>query len=461
MWGHCWLRWRIALGLANSFVWHNAGKRCQGAVLALLHRKPLLYNLLVPLPRWIEDALEGLPKNARNSILVEPMWLMFGVVVLYYAPLYMTGVGLSSTQVGLIGSLALACAFVFQMFAATITNRLGRKRTTLLWDLVAWSVPMVIWAISQNFATFVLAAILNASGKIVNVSWNLLVIEDVKPEDRSRVFGILNLLGAASGLLAPLVGLLIEQFGVVPVLRVYYFLGAISMTTMFFLRNAITDETRSGVVAMREHQGLHPLESLKKNLQLLRVLGSTKALPWLVGFYMLTFFIEQMNLFQILYFSQTLGFGALAVSLAPVAMAVITVLIHRWALPRLTLVCAERAMLISSAVALSGAVLILLIPKGNLVVLFLVVCVTSGATFLTKTYRDTVLFQHLPSHGTADLFSAVQVLTMLVAIPAAGIAGAIFSVKPVLLFVLIALLNLGLFGLAWRVDGLKQVSSHH
>lgn len=363
----------------------------------------------------------------------------------------MNGVGLSSTQIGLIGSVALTFAFVFQMFAATLTNRMGRKRTTLIWDLVAWSVPMVIWSFSHNFATFLVAAILNASGKIVNVSWNLLVIEDVKPQDRSRVFGILNLLGAASGLLTPLVGLLTQQFGVVPVIRVYYLLGAISMTAMFFLRNAITDETQNGATAMHEHAELHPLESIKKNLQLLRLLGSTPALPWLVGFYVLSFFIEQMNLFQILYFSQTLGFGPLGASWVPVTMALMTLLLHRFALPKLALIKAEQALLISSAVAFSGAALIVLIPKGNLALFLLAVSVSTGATFLVKTYRETVLFQHLPTYGTADLFSAVQTLTMLVAIPAAGIAGTLFGFKPVLLFGLIAGLNLLLLGLAWRI----------
>ncbi|MDX2005323.1 MAG: MFS transporter [Meiothermus sp.] len=408
------------------------------------------------LPRFIEKALAGLPRNARNSILVEPMWLLFGVVVIYYAPLYMTGVGLSSAQVGIIGSMGLAFAFVFQTFAATITNRMGRKRTTLLWDLVAWTMPMLVWAFSQNFLTFALAALLNASGKIVNVSWNLLVIEDVKPADRARVFGILNLLGAAAGLMTPVVGLLIEQYGVVPVLRVFYFLGAISMTTMFFLRNSITDETHNGAAAMREHQGIHPFESLRKNLEQLRVLGSTKALPWLVGFYALTFFLEQMNLFQVLFFSQTLGFGALAVSLVPVAMAAVTLLLHRLVLPRLAGLSAERALVISCAVALAGAVLIALIPKGNLFALLLAVCVASGATFLIKTYRETVLFHHLPTHGTADLFSAVQALTMLVSIPAAALAGAIFAVQPVALFALIAVLNLVLLALSWMVASFQQ-----
>jgi MFS family permease len=397
-------------------------------------------------------SLAGLPKNARNAILVEPLWTVFGVVVLYYAPLYMTSIGLSSVQVGWIGSIMLAFSFVFQTLAAPITNRLGRKRTTLIWDLVSWTLPMLIWAFSQNFAAFVLAAILNSSVRIVSVSWNLLVIEDVESTDRSRVFAILNLIGAASGLMTPLVGLLIAKYSVVPVLRVYYFLGAISMTTMFFLRNALTDETQNGMAAMLEHRGLHPWESLKKNLQLLSTLKNTKGLMWLIGFYIMTFFIEQMNLFQILYFSQTLHFGALAVSLVPVAVAVMTAILYGFVLPRLSSLVVEQALVLTSLLGLIGAILIVLIPAGNVAVLLLVVGVLAGAAFLTRTYRDTVLFSHLPTQGTADLFSAVQVLTMLFSIPAAGIAGAIFGAQPVALFILIAFLNLILLGLAWLIS---------
>ena len=402
-----------------------------------------------------ELSLVGLPKNARNAILVEPLWAVFGVVVLYYAPLYMTSIGLSSNQVGLIGSIMLAFSFVFQTLAAPITNRLGRKRTTLIWDLVSWTLPMLIWAFSQNFAAFVLAAILNASVRIVSISWNLLVIEDVEASQRSRVFGILNLMAAASGLMTPLVGVLIAKYGVVPILRVYYFLGAIGMTTMFLLRNALTDETENGMIAMREHQGLHPFESLKKNLQLLSALKNTKGLLWLVSFYVMTFFIEQMNLFQILYFSQTLRFGALAVSLVPVAVAVVTALMYGLVLRRLSSIAVEQTLVFTCGLGLVGAILIVLIPAGNLPILLLVISVLAGATFLTRTYRDTVLFSHLPKQGTADLFSAVQALTMLFSIPAAAIAGAIFAVQPIALFILIACLNLALVAMAWLIAKLE------
>ena len=404
----------------------------------------------------IARSLEGLPKNARNAILVEPMWALFGVVIMYYAPLYMTGVGLSSAEVGLLGSIMLAFSFVFQTLAATITNRLGRKRTSLIWDLVSWTVPMLIWAFAQDFAAFLLAAVLNASVRIVSVSWSLLVIEDVEPSERSRVFGILNLIGAACGLMTPVVGWLMTKFGVVPTLRMFYFLGAIVMTTMFFLRNALTDETRNGIAAMLEHEGLSPWQSVVKNLQQLAEQKKNTKLLWLMGFYVLAFFIEQMNLFQILFFSQTLKFGELAVSLVPVAVACVTALIYASVLRRFSSMYVGQALLLTCLLGLLGAVLMVVIPPGNLVVLLLVVSVVSGAAFLTRTYRDTALFVQLPEQGAADLFSGVQALTMLFSIPAAGIAGLIFAAQPVALFVLIAVLNVGLVGMAWVIFSFQK-----
>ncbi|WP_428194395.1 hypothetical protein [Deinococcus saxicola] len=116
------------------------------------------------------QALAGLPRNARNAILMEPLWGVFGVVVLYYAPLYMSSVGLSSPQIGLLGSMTLALSFLFQAVAAPITNRVGRKRTTLIGDLISWTVPMFVWAFAHSFAAFALAAVLAASGRASSAS---------------------------------------------------------------------------------------------------------------------------------------------------------------------------------------------------------------------------------------------------------------------------------------------------
>ncbi|RAI87270.1 MFS transporter [Paenibacillus pabuli] len=90
--------------------------------------------------------LQDLPRNPRYSILLEPVWAIPGTIVLFYAPLYMKEAGLSDIEIGLINSVNLYFAFIFQLFAGSITNKLGRKRTTLIFDLIAWSVPMFIWA---------------------------------------------------------------------------------------------------------------------------------------------------------------------------------------------------------------------------------------------------------------------------------------------------------------------------
>ena len=58
----------------------------QGSVLDLIWRR----------------SMDGLPRNARNSILTEPLWGIFATPLLYYAPLYMSSVGLSTTQIGLL-----------------------------------------------------------------------------------------------------------------------------------------------------------------------------------------------------------------------------------------------------------------------------------------------------------------------------------------------------------------------
>ena len=396
-------------------------------------------------------SLEGLPRNARNSILLEPLWAVFGVVVMYYAPLYMAGVGLSSTEIGVVGSVALLASFGFQLIAAPITNRFGRKRTTLIGDLLSWTLPMFVWAFANSFTAFLIAALLASVGSIVSVSWSLLVIEDVPETARARVFGILGVIVAMCGMLTPLIGAVIAQSGVVETLRVYYFLGGIGMTVMFLWRNAITSETQNGTAAMLEHKDLHPISSLKRNVTGLIALRRTPGLSWVVAFYVATLFLEQMSLFQVLFLQQTLGFSASTLSFVPFVVAIVSIVIYGFGQRLLSDSNPEMALVYARAAGLLGSVMLVLIPLESLPVLLLTVAVLAGASFLTQTLRSTVLFNRLPQVGAADAYSGVQALTMVAGVPAAAIAGVLFALEPRALFWLIAGLNVGLLLLAWQL----------
>jgi MFS family permease len=405
--------------------------------------------LVLSVARGIQlRALADLPRNARNLILMEPLWGVFGTVVLYYAPLYMRSVGLTSPQIGLLGSLTLALSFVFQALAAPITNRLGRKRTTLIGDLVSWTIPMFVWATAHSFAAFAVAAALSASGRIVAVSWSLLLIEDVEERQRARVFGIINLTVTVCGLLTPLVGLLIARSGVEATMRGFYALGGVGMTVMFLWRNAISQETRSGEAAMAQHRDLGLIQSVRHALDMVATLRSHPGLQSMTVFYLLTVFIEQLSLFQILFLGETLKFSAQTLSFVPVVGVAVVVGLYWFGLPRLAALALGRTLVLTRALGLLGAAALLLVPAGHVALMLVVVGIIGGATFLTQTYRDAALFARLPTHGTADLYSAVQTLTLLCSIPAAGLAGALFAVSPHSLFVLIAALSVLLLVLA-------------
>lgn len=399
------------------------------------------------LPRRLWPDISDLPRNARGAIRTEALWAVFGTVVLYYAPLYMREVGLSDPQIGVIGSITVACSVVFQLLAAPITNRMGRKRTTLVWDLISWSLPMLVWALAQDFRAFVLAAVLNAANRIVTVSWSLLVVEDVEASQRARVLGILNLIVAACGLLTPLLGLVMAEVGTEATLRAYYALGAVGMTVMFYWRNAITDETRVGLSAMGEHKGLAPLQSLAQTWGHLARVREHPGLPPVLAFYVLSLFTEQMSLFQILYYGDVLGAGVGTLSLVPVVTAAVTGLMYGLVLRRLRGTAPERALVGARAVGLVGSALLLAIPAGP-GPLLLVVGVLAAATFLTQTFRDAVLFARMPAQGGADVFSGVQLLCFVLAIPAGALAGVVYHGQPRALFGLIVGLNVLLLLLA-------------
>ena len=201
------------------------------------------------------------------------------------------------------------------------------------------------------------------------------------------------------------------------------------------------------------------MQSLRHSLAEVAGMRRHPGLLGITAFYVLTIFLEQLSLFQILFLERTLRFSAQALSYVPVAGVVVTALLYALVLPRLARLPVGRTLVLTRALGLVGAVALLLVPPGNLSAMLLVVSLLGGATFLTQTYRDAALFARLPSAGAADLYSAVQTLALLCSVPAAALAGAVFATSPRGLFVLIAAVCALLLGLAvWlaRREGVQS-----
>src|SRR6185369_11671286 len=153
--------------------------------------------------------LKSLTGNPRGCVYTEPLW---GIPFNLYAPyisIYMVALGLSDKQIGLIVSISWSFQIVLALLSGVITDKLGRRRTTLIFDILAWSVPALISAIAQNFWYFLVAAVINSVWRITYNSWNCLLIEDAEPKQLADIYSWIYIANLVVGFVAPLAGLLI------------------------------------------------------------------------------------------------------------------------------------------------------------------------------------------------------------------------------------------------------------
>ncbi|MFI6979181.1 MFS transporter [Embleya sp. NPDC050154] len=382
-----------------------------------------------------------LDRNARYCIYTEPFWAIFGTAALYYATLYMESVGLSTVAIGAILSANLYVAFMFQLVAGALTDRMGRRRATFWFDVTSWVVPMFVWAFSHNTWMFLVGYLLNASSKIVNVSFWLLATEDSREEDRPRIFAAIKVVIMFAGLLVPVVGLFMDRYGTVPTLRVLFFVGGLAMLLHNLLRHRYTVETRAGSEAMERHADTRLLRSVLDGGKLLRAAGRHAALRRLILMYVSSFVAFQLNIFLAVYLSKNLGYGHLVVGAVPAVGALAALFCYTVVMPRASGRIPAAAMVRWSLVtSCAGWALFLLLGRGEIVLLCVCAVLTSAGPFLVESYRDAIVVSCVHTGERAAFFAAVQTFTAVVSIPTGYLAAVVFDVRPLLLFAAIAAL---------------------
>ena len=107
------------------------------------------------------QTLRELKGNPRVTVLTE---VMFGIPYNLFAPfvsVYMLALGLTDQQIGSIASIGLLLQIFTALLSGVIVDKFGRRLSLLVFDILCWSVPCLIWAIAQDVRYFVLAAMMN------------------------------------------------------------------------------------------------------------------------------------------------------------------------------------------------------------------------------------------------------------------------------------------------------------
>ncbi|MDR2589542.1 MAG: MFS transporter, partial [Oscillospiraceae bacterium] len=203
----------------------------------------------------IQSALE-LRGNPRICLFTEPLWIIPFNLYMPFVSVYMAALLLTDRQIGLVASTVMLCRAVAGLIGGAVTDKLGRKLTTFIFDILSWSIPCLLWAFSQNFWWFMVAAAFNGMMQITDISWTCLLVEDVKKGGMVKIYSLLHMVAQLAVIFAPLAAIMVTQLTIVPAMRILYFTSFVSMTIKFFILYFWGDETEVGRTRKRETEGM-------------------------------------------------------------------------------------------------------------------------------------------------------------------------------------------------------------
>lgn len=391
--------------------------------------------------------------NPRTLVLIEPLWGIPYNLIAPFATLYMYTQGVTDVQIGLILSVSMFVQVFFSFFGGILTDKLGRKFTTMMGDFFGWAMACLVWSISNNFWLFLMAAILNCFEQINQTAWYCLLIEDAEPKDLVGLYTWVSIGGLIAIFFAPLSGLFINSYSVVPVLRVLYLIFGLTMMAKTLITFRFCRETRQGKVRKAETKNVSVLHMLGEYRELIpRVLknkGVMKAVSVSVILYISN--LVSTNFFS-LYVTQRLGISDNYLALFPILNAAVMLFFMVVIQHRLDGVKFRIPMWSGLALYALGAVLLLLAPAGNLVFVILYVFVAAVAGALVNPRKDALIQLNINPQERARINALIMASTIAFSSPFGYLAGWLSSIDRRLPFVFMLVLFLTAMVIVGRIQ---------
>ena len=337
--------------------------------------------------------------------------------------------GVTDVQIGLILSIAMFVQVFFSFFGGIITDKMGRKFTTMMGDFFGWSVACLIWSISGNFWFFLIAVLFNSFEQINQTAWYCLLIEDAEPKDLLGIYTWVNIGGLIAIFFAPISGLLINSFTVVPVIRVLYMVFAVNMLIKVVVTFRYCKETRQGKIRMAETKDTSVLQMLYEYKDLIpKVLKNKEIMKVLIV--SVTLYITNLvstNFFS-LYVTQRLGIASRYLAFFPILNAAVMLIFMVGIQHRLEFVKFRIPMWIGLVLYAVATILLILTPMGNMLFIIIYVFVVAVAGSLVMPRKDALIQLSINPEERARINALIMSFTIAFSSPFGYFAGWLSSV---------------------------------
>ena len=386
--------------------------------------------------------LRSLRGNIRGVVLTEPLWGIPYNLFAPYVSVYMVALGLTDSQVGLIASIGLFCQFLWTPLSGAITDKFGRKRTTLVTDIIAWSIPCLIWAVAQDFRYFLIAAIINSLWRVTHNSWLCLLVEDTDESLLVDVWSLIYIAGLMAAFFSPLTSILIGKFTLIPTIRGLYLLAFVMMTTKFLVMNAMVEETGQGKVRMEETQGQSLWSIMGQSHWVLRQL-LRKPRTLVTGGLMVIVGVATVitTAFWPILVTEQLGLDAAYLSLYYVVRSVTMLVFYFTVMPRLRTMSPYKPMIFGFAGMILSWTLLISIPEQSYILLLVATILEGCSLPAVNTLLEKLVATTVEAKERARIMAILFMVVLMFTSPFGWIAGQLSEINRNLPFVL----NIGLF----------------
>ena len=387
--------------------------------------------------------LFNLKGNARACVYTEPMWgIPFNLYNPYMA-VYMLALGLTDEMIGLVATIGTLSQVVFSILGGLITDKLGRRMTTFIFDIISWGVPAFIWMIAKDYKYFIIAALVNGVFRVTAISWNSLLVEDTPKDQLVVIYTWVYIAALGTGFFSPLAGIAIEKFTLIPTMRFIFGFTFVMMMAKFIILFFFSKETELGKTRMDATKHESFTSQLTGYGAVIKQIIATKPTMFLLGIMLVmniqnTVFIN----FWAINAVDRIGIPMMWISIFPMLKSIIFLIFYFFIMPRVTIDHYKRPLEIALFVLSIASFLMVIASTGTTILVFISIVAEAGSLALIRPLTDSLQVTLVDPKERARIIGVLFTTVLLLSAPFGWISGVLSALDRRLPFVLVGILLL-------------------
>jgi DHA1 family tetracycline resistance protein-like MFS transporter len=236
---------------------------------------------------------------------------------------------------------------------------------------------------------------------------------------------------------APLAGLFIKFFTLVPTMRGLYLFAFILMTTKFIVMNALVSETRQGQVRMRETSGQNFFAMFGEYRSVIGLILRTPATLYTVGIMLVMSTCTLINnTFWAILVTERIQLPAQDLALYAFARSITMLLLFLFVVPRLGEMHFKIPLMAGFACFVVGQLTLIATPVGNYAWLLISTLLEACSLATVNPLIDRMIVITVNPQERARIMAILYVVMIAITTPFGWIAGSLSEVNRILPFLL-------------------------